>query len=66
VSLHSDVRADEWMLYHHDATFAGDGMTHTECRVYDEPGRMLASFGVDAMVRAIDASGQKLGGRHAL
>ena len=51
LSLHADVRADRWMLYHHLSTFAGDGMTHSECRVHDEDGRLLASFTVDAMVR---------------
>jgi acyl-CoA thioesterase len=51
LSLHSEVRADEWMLYHHHSTFAGDGMTHSECRVFDESGSLLASFTVDAMVR---------------
>jgi acyl-CoA thioesterase len=50
-SLHADVRAERWMRYHHHSTFAGDGMTHSECRVYDEVGALLASFSVDAMVR---------------
>jgi acyl-CoA thioesterase/uncharacterized protein (DUF427 family) len=53
ISLHDRVRADQWMLYHHQSTFAGDGMTHSESRVYDEEGRLLASFAVDAMVRAM-------------
>jgi acyl-CoA thioesterase len=52
LSLHADVRADRWMLYRHLSTFAGDGMTHSECRVHDEAGALLASFSVDAMVRA--------------
>jgi len=51
VSLHAEVRADEWMLYRHLSTFAGDGMTHSECRVHDQRGGLLASFCVDAMVR---------------
>ena len=51
LSVHADVHADRWMRYHHHSTFAGDGMTHAECRVYDEPGDLLASFTVDAMVR---------------
>jgi acyl-CoA thioesterase II len=51
LSIHGEVHADEWMLYHHRATFAGDGMIHAECRVYDEPGALVASFTVDAMVR---------------
>ena len=51
LSLHADIRADRWMLYHHRSTFAGDGMTHAECRVYDQGGSLVASFTVDAMVR---------------
>ncbi|HET6953654.1 MAG TPA: DUF427 domain-containing protein [Acidimicrobiales bacterium] len=51
ISFHREVRADRWMLYHHLSTFAGDGMTHSECRVHDEAGDLLASFTVDAMVR---------------
>jgi acyl-CoA thioesterase len=51
ISFHSDVRADEWMLYHHHSSFAGDGMTHSDCTVYNEAGRLLASFSVEAMVR---------------
>ena len=56
MSFHADVRADRWMLYHHVSTFAGDGMTHSECRVHDEEGRLLASFNVDAMVRQFDGA----------
>ena len=52
LSLHRAVRADRWMLYRHLSTYAGDGMTHAECRVHDEEGHLLASFSVDAMVRA--------------
>ena len=52
ISLHREVRADRWMLYHHRSTSASDGMTHAECRVHDEGGDLLASFTVDAMVRA--------------
>ncbi len=54
LSLHADVHADRWMLYHHVSTFAGDGMTRSECRVHDEEGHLLASFSVDAMVRAFE------------
>lgn len=52
LSIHADVRADEWMLYHHLSTFAGDGMTHSECRVHDIAGGLVASFSTDCMVRA--------------
>ena len=55
ISFHADVRADRWMLYHHHSTFAGAGMTHSECRVHDVDGALLASFAVDAMVRSFAA-----------
>jgi acyl-CoA thioesterase len=51
IAFHADVRMDEWVLYHHRSTFAGDGMTHAECRVHAEAGALVASFTVDAMVR---------------
>jgi acyl-CoA thioesterase II len=61
IAFHADVRADRWMLYRHHSTFAGDGMTHAECRVYDEGRGLLASFSVDGMVRrmAAEASASK-------
>lgn len=52
IAFHAPVRVDQWLLYHHRSTFAGDGMTHAECRVHDEAGALVASFTVDAMVRA--------------
>jgi acyl-CoA thioesterase II len=66
LSLHADVRADRWMLYRHRSTFAGDGMTHAECRVHDEGGAMLASFSVDAMVRRFAGSRSAADDRTAL
>jgi acyl-CoA thioesterase len=55
LSVHGPIRADRWMLYHHESIFAGDGMTHSACRVHDGQGRLLASFSVDAMVRRFAA-----------
>ena len=59
LSLHADVHADRWMLYHHESTFAGDGMTHAACRVHVETGELLASFDVDAMVRPFTDGGER-------
>ena len=53
ISFHANIRADRWMRYHHHSTLAGDGMTHSECRVYDLEGALLASFTVEAMVRTM-------------
>jgi acyl-CoA thioesterase len=58
IAFHANVRADRWMLYRHSSTFAGDGMTHSECRVYDEQCALLASFTVDAMVRGVSPDRQ--------
>jgi acyl-CoA thioesterase len=66
ISFHSDVHADRWMLYRHRSTFAGDGMTHSECRVHDEAGRLLASFTVDAMVRRFPDAMTSVDHRRAL
>jgi acyl-CoA thioesterase len=60
LSVHAGVRADRWMLYRHHSTFAGDGMTHAECRVHDQDGGLVASFTVDAMVRPF--TGARAGG----
>jgi acyl-CoA thioesterase/uncharacterized protein (DUF427 family) len=65
LSLHAEVHADCWMLYHHESTFAGDGMTHAACRVHAEAGELLASFDVDAMVRPFAGGGER-DGRTAL
>jgi acyl-CoA thioesterase len=61
LSLHAEVHADRWMLYHHESTFAGDGMTHAACRVHAEGGELLASFDVDAMVRPFAGGGERDG-----
>jgi len=59
LSIHADVRVDQWLLYHHHSTFAGDGMTHSSCTVHDEAGALIASFTADCMVRAM---GERTGG----
>jgi acyl-CoA thioesterase len=66
LSIHADVRADAWMLYHHRSTYAGDGMTHAECRVYDQAGGLVASFTVDAMVRGFADPSKRVDARTAL
>ena len=56
LSLYGPVRADDWLLYHHDSTFAGAGTTHAENRVFDRQGALVASFAVDAMVRPLPST----------
>ncbi len=66
LSLHREVQADHWMLYHHVSTFAGDGMTHSECRVHAEGGDLIASFTVEAMVRPFSGGAAPLDEHTAL
>lgn len=59
MSIHAPIRAHEWMLYHYDVRFAGNGMTHAACSVHDTAGSILASFSIDAMVRGmLDTGGR--------
>jgi hypothetical protein len=41
-------------------------MTHADCQVYDEEGRLLASFTVDAMVRKFARASGSVDDRTAL
>jgi acyl-CoA thioesterase II len=66
LSMHREVHADRWMLYHHLSTFAGAGMTHSECRVHTEGGELIASFTVEAMVRPFARGAATLDERTAL
>ncbi|WP_018640309.1 DUF427 domain-containing protein [Parafrankia elaeagni] len=66
ISFHSVVHADHWLRYHHLSTFAGDGMTHSECRVYDETKTLIASFTVDAMLRGFTQNSHAVDGRISL
>jgi acyl-CoA thioesterase len=54
ISFHAEPRMDDWVLYRHHATVVADGMAHSECRVHDAAGELLASFTVDAMLRPLD------------
>jgi acyl-CoA thioesterase II len=66
LTIHDDVRVGDWMLYHHRSTFAGNGMTHSACRIHDEAGHLLASFTVDAMLRAMSGDNAAKHGRTVL
>jgi acyl-CoA thioesterase len=57
ISFHADVDMDRWVLYRHLATVVAGGMAHSECRVHDEHGALIASFAVDAMIRPLDRPG---------
>jgi acyl-CoA thioesterase len=56
ISFHDPVEWDGWLLYRHESTFVGAGMSYVRGQISDQSGRPLASFHQDALIRAFDAS----------
>lgn len=59
LSLHRDVRMDEWVRYHHHAVTVSGGLAHGENAVYDQAGRRLASFTAACMLRGFAGTGDR-------
>ncbi|MFZ0832432.1 MAG: acyl-CoA thioesterase domain-containing protein [Mycobacterium sp.] len=53
VSFHEPVRWDGWLLYTHESTQVGAGMSYVRGAVHTEEGELLASFSQDAMIRPL-------------
>ncbi|MFD1811458.1 acyl-CoA thioesterase [Rhodococcus gannanensis] len=56
ISFHEPVRWDGWILYSHESTQAGAGMSYVRGTVHTEDGALLASFAQDGLVRPLRAS----------
>ena len=56
VSFHEPVRWDGWLLYTHESTQVGAGMSYVRGAVHSEQGELLASFAQDAMIRPLRTS----------
>ena len=56
VSFHEPVRWDGWLLYTHESTQVGAGMSYVRGAVHSEEGQLLASFAQDAMIRPLRTS----------
>jgi acyl-CoA thioesterase II len=52
ITFHEPVAWDGWLLYHHESTHVGSGMSFVVGQVFTEDGRLLASFSQDGMIRA--------------
>lgn len=53
VSFHEPVRWDGWLLYTHESTQVGSGMSYVRGTVHTEAGELLASFTQDALIRPL-------------
>ena len=53
VSFHEPVRWNGWLLYGHESTQVGAGMSYVRGTVHTEEGELIASFGQDALIRPL-------------
>ncbi len=53
VSFHEPFAWDGWILYAHESTQVGAGMSYVRGTVHTEAGELLASFSQDALIRPL-------------
>jgi len=53
VSFHEPVRWDGWLLYTHESTQVGAGMSYVRGAVHTEEGELIASVAQDALIRPL-------------
>jgi acyl-CoA thioesterase II len=51
ISFHDPVAWNGWLLYDHESTSVGAGMSYVRGQIRDRSGRLLASFSQDGMIR---------------
>jgi acyl-CoA thioesterase-2 len=58
VTFHEPVAWEGWLLYHHESSHVGSGMSFVRGQVFTEGGELMASYSQDGMIRAFtpDAS----------
>lgn len=56
VAFHEPVRWDGWLLYTHESTQVGAGMSYVRGTVHSEAGELLASFAQEALIRPLRTS----------
>jgi acyl-CoA thioesterase II len=53
VTFHEPFSWDGWLLYTHESTQVGAGMSFVRGTVHTESGELIASFGQDALIRPL-------------
>lgn len=56
VSFHEPFRWNGWLLYTHESTQVGAGMSYVRGAVHTEEGELIASFSQDGMIRPLRTS----------
>jgi len=54
ISFLEPVQWDGWILYDHESTAVGAGMSYVRGQIRERSGRLLASFAQDGMIRAME------------
>jgi acyl-CoA thioesterase len=62
VWLLDDIDVTEWLLYANPSPWSGRGLSQGEGKVYTQDGRLVASYGLQAMVRRMHRPADTLGG----
>lgn len=57
VHFHDPIDWQEWILYRHESTSVGAGMSYVRGEILTQSGRLIASFSQDGMIRAFDHGG---------
>jgi uncharacterized protein (DUF427 family)/acyl-CoA thioesterase len=52
IAFHDELDVSDWLLYANPAIWAGRGLCQGEGHVFARDGRLVASYGVQAMIRA--------------
>jgi acyl-CoA thioesterase len=62
VAFHEPVSAEGWLLYRHESTHVGAGMSFVRGEIYGASGDLVASFTQEAMIRAFvpDAGAEQI------
>jgi acyl-CoA thioesterase II len=53
VSFHEPVSWDGWILYSHESTQVGGGMSYVRGYVHTEAGELIASFAQEGLLRPL-------------
>jgi uncharacterized protein (DUF427 family)/acyl-CoA thioesterase len=61
IAFHDEFDVSEWLLYANPAIYAGRGLAQGEGRVFTRDGRLVASYTVQAMIRAFRTPPDALG-----
>jgi acyl-CoA thioesterase-2 len=66
VSFHEPLTWDGWLLYSHESTQVGAGMSYVRGTVHTEDGELIASFSQDALIRPFRESESKINSQSRL